>query len=72
MSLVPAFRDKVSIVPLKETFGPRELSIITRRNSPRSGAALCFIECLLKVIRRHARSAKKEERQLFDTLQMLI
>ena len=72
MSLVPAFRDKVSMVPLKETFGPRELSIITRRNSPRSGAALCFIECLLKVIRRHARSAKKEERQLFDTLQMLI
>jgi hypothetical protein len=44
---------------LTEQFEPRQLSIVTRRNGALSNPAVCFTECLLQVIRRHARSAKK-------------
>lgn len=51
---------------------PRELGIVTRRSSTQSDAARCFIDCLLQVIRRHARSARKEDLALFRTLTLLI
>jgi len=62
------------VVPLSliEQFEPRQLSIVTRRNGALSNAANCFTDCLLEVIRRHARSAKKEDRQLFETLRLLV
>jgi LysR family transcriptional regulator, regulator of abg operon len=71
LSFVPSFRDRVVAVSLAEQFEPRQLSIITRRNSTRSSAAHCFIDCLLKVIRRRSRSTQREERQVFDTLTLL-
>lgn len=72
MSLVPAFRDTVVALNLEQTFEPQQLSIISRRSSPHSSAALCFIDCLINAMRRRARSSKKEEQQLFSTLEMLI
>ncbi|MDF5939685.1 LysR substrate-binding domain-containing protein [Pseudomonas aeruginosa] len=55
-----------------ETFEPRRLGIITRRGGALSNPAQCFVECLLQVIRRHARSAKKDDRRLFETLRLLV
>ncbi|MDN0083202.1 LysR substrate-binding domain-containing protein [Crenobacter sp. SG2305] len=72
LSMAPAFLGRLQTVTLTETFTPRQLSIVTRRNSTLSSAAQCFIDCLLQVIRRHARSAKKEDQQLFDTLTLLV
>ncbi|WP_244306028.1 LysR family transcriptional regulator [Paraburkholderia lacunae] len=62
----------MAVLKLKEAFEPRQLSIVTRRNSTLGSAALGFIECLLQVIRLHARSAKKEDLALFDTLTLLV
>lgn len=72
LSVVPPFHNRVATIPLVEQFEPRQLSIVTRRNSTLSTAALCFLDCLLQVIRRHSRSAKKEDRQLFETLTLLV
>jgi hypothetical protein len=57
---------------LTEQFEPRQLGIVTRRNGALSNPALCFTDCLLQVIRRHARSAKKEDRELFETLRLRV
>ncbi|AOJ00075.1 hypothetical protein WS66_30795 [Burkholderia sp. LA-2-3-30-S1-D2] len=51
---------------------PSELGIVTRRSSTLSGAARCFIDCLLRVIRRHARSARNEDLAPFRTRKLLI
>ncbi len=72
MTLVPAFRDTVVALKLDQTYAPQQLSIISRRSNPHSSAALCFIDCLLSAMRRRARSTKKEEQELFKTLEMLI
>jgi DNA-binding transcriptional LysR family regulator len=72
LSMAPSFFGRLQAVPLAETFASRQLSIVRRRNSTLSSAAECFIDCLLQVIRRHARSAKKEDQQLFETLTLLI
>ena len=72
LSHVPPFGGRLRSLPLREAFEPRQLGIVTRRNSTLSRAAVAFIECLLQVIRRHARSAKKEDLTLFKTLELLI
>jgi DNA-binding transcriptional LysR family regulator len=72
LKVAPPFKGHLAVLALREAFEPRQLSIVTRRNSTLSGAATCFIECLLQVIRRHARSAKKEDLVLFDTLTLLV
>lgn len=72
LKVAPPFKGHLAVLALREAFEPRQLSIVTRRNSTLSGAASCFIECLLQVIRRHARSARKEDLVLFDTLTLLV
>ena len=72
LSHVQPFGGRMRALTLKETFEPRQLGIVTRRNSTLSSAACCFIDCLLQVIRRHARSARKEDLALFETLALLI
>jgi DNA-binding transcriptional LysR family regulator len=72
LSTAPPFLGRLACVPLAEQFEPRQLSIVTRRSGALSNAAVCFTECLLEVIKRHARSAKKEDRQLFETLRLLV
>ncbi|MCX7080561.1 MAG: LysR substrate-binding domain-containing protein, partial [Pseudomonas sp.] len=72
LSIAPPFLGRVVSLSLTEQFEPRQLSIVSRRNSALSNPAVCFTECLLQVIRRHARSAKKEHRQLFETLRLLV
>lgn len=65
-------RDDMVALSLREQFEPATLGIITRRGGTISSAAQCFIECLLFVIRRHARSASKNDRLLFDELKLQI
>jgi LysR family transcriptional regulator, regulator of abg operon len=72
LSHVPPFGGRLKALALREHFEPRQLSIVTRRNSTLSNAAVAFVECLLDVIRRHARSAKKEDLALFETLELLV
>ncbi|WP_176051293.1 LysR substrate-binding domain-containing protein [Burkholderia sp. BCC1644] len=72
LAAVHPFGERMRALPLKETFEPRDLGIVTRRSSTLSDAARCFIECLLQVIRRHARSASKEDLALFRTVSLLI
>lgn len=72
LSVVPPFGDRMRTLALKETFEPRELGVVTRRNSTLSSAARCFIDCLMQVIRRHARSARKADLALFRTLTLLV
>jgi len=72
MSTAPPVLGRIVALELAEAFEPRQLSIVTRRNGSLSNAALCFTDCLLQVIRRHARSAKREDRELFETLRLLV
>ncbi|MCA3845481.1 MAG: LysR family transcriptional regulator, partial [Burkholderia sp.] len=72
LAAVPPFGERMRALSLKETFEPRDLGIVTRRSSTLSDAARCFIDCLLQVIRRHARSARKEDLALFRTVSLLI
>ena len=68
----PPLLGRVVPLALRETFEQRRLGIITRRGGALSNPAQCFVECLLQVIRRHARSAKKDDRRLFETLRLLV
>lgn len=72
LATAPPFLGRLVCLDLNESFEPRQLSIVTRRNGSLSQAALCFSECLLQVIRLHARSAKQLDRALFDTLQLRV
>ncbi|KVD39194.1 LysR family transcriptional regulator [Burkholderia sp. ABCPW 11] len=72
LAAVPPFGERMRALSLKETFEPRELGIVTRRSSTLSEAARCFIDCLLQVVRRHARSARKDDLALFRTVSLLI
>ncbi|MEK2605324.1 LysR family transcriptional regulator [Burkholderia arboris] len=72
LAAVPPFGERMRALSLKETFEPRDLGIVTRRSSTLSDAARCFIDCLLQVIRRHARSAREEDLALFRTVSLLI
>jgi len=72
LSMAPPFLGRLVSLELVEQFEPRQLSIVTRRNGALSKPAQCFTDCLLQVIRRHARSAKKEDRQLFETLRLRL
>lgn len=65
-------RERMVVLPLKEQFQPARLGIVTRRSHTLSSAAQCFIDCLLSVIRHHSRSARNEDRLLFDSLELLI
>jgi LysR family transcriptional regulator, regulator of abg operon len=72
LSHLQPFGGRLLPLALREAYEPRQLSIVTRRNSTLSRAAVAFIECLLQVIRQHARSARKEDLALFKTLELLI
>ncbi|MCW3482062.1 LysR substrate-binding domain-containing protein [Neisseriaceae bacterium JH1-16] len=72
LGLAPPFLGRLQAAPLAETFTPRQLSIVRRRDATLSQAAQCFIDCLLQVIRRRARSAKTEDLQLFETVTLLV
>ncbi len=72
MSTAPPFLGRLVSLQLEEQFEPRHLSIVTRCNVALSNPALCFTDCLLQVIRRHARSARKEDRALFETVRLRV
>lgn len=72
MLTVPGYRERVRRLALAETFTTDTIGIVTPRNAQLGVAAQCFVECLLQVIRRRARSARPEDVELFDTLDLLI
>ncbi|WP_098554017.1 MULTISPECIES: LysR substrate-binding domain-containing protein [Burkholderia] len=72
LAAVRPFGERMRVLSLQETFEPSELGIVTRRSSTLGDPARCFIDCLLQVIRRHARSARGEDLALFRTLELLI
>lgn len=72
MLTVPGYRERVARLDLAETFANDVIGIVTPRNAPLGAAAQCFVDCLLQVIRRRARSARPEDVELFDTLSLLI
>ncbi len=72
MLTVPGYRERVARLDLAETFANDVIGIVTPRNAPLGAAAQCFVDCLLQVIRRRARSARPEDVALFDTLGLLI
>lgn len=72
MLTVPAYRERVARLPLAESFATDTIGIVTPRNAQLGVGAQCFVECLLQVIRRRARSARPEDVQLFDTLDLLV
>ncbi|VVP67424.1 HTH-type transcriptional regulator TsaR [Pseudomonas fluorescens] len=72
MLTVPIYRERVARLDLAETFATDVIGIVTPRNAQLGVAAQCFVDCLLQVIRRRARSARAEDVALFDTLALLI
>jgi len=66
------FRGHIEALTLAERFETSRLGIVSRRDALRNAAARCFVDCLLQVIRRRARSARTEDRELFDLLDLLI
>lgn len=72
LSVAPPFLGRMQPVALAETFSTRQLAIVKRRSGTLSSAAACFIECLMQVIRRHARSAKKQDQLWFEMLSLLV
>ncbi|NUT78826.1 LysR family transcriptional regulator [Pseudomonas sp. C1C7] len=72
MLTVPIYRERVARLELVERFATDTIGIVTPRNAQLGVAAQCFVDCLLQVIRRRARSARVEDVELFDTLQLLI
>ncbi|GAB7540976.1 LysR family transcriptional regulator [Cupriavidus sp. 8B] len=67
-----ALRGWVQAVPVAERFETSQLGIIARRSAMRGAAAQCFVDCLLAVIRRRARSAAAADQELFDLLTLLF
>ncbi|MCW3481995.1 LysR substrate-binding domain-containing protein [Neisseriaceae bacterium JH1-16] len=72
MLIVPMYAERVAPLKLAERFATDTIGIVTPRNAQLGTAAQCFVDCLLQVIRRRARSAKVEDTRLFDTLDLLI
>jgi molybdate transport repressor ModE-like protein len=72
MLTVPTYAERVAKFELAERFATDTIGIVTPRNAQLGAAAQCFVDCLLQVIRRRARSAKPEDTRLFDTLDLLI
>jgi LysR family transcriptional regulator of abg operon len=65
-------RDGIQPIRVCESFETSRLGIIKRHNVVLGRAAKCFVDCLLKVIRQRARSARLEDRALFDCVTMLF
>jgi len=59
-------------VPITEQFERKQLCFIKRRSSVLSQAALGFIDSLVQVIRRRARSSAVNDRRVFETLELLL
>ncbi|QCP54360.1 LysR family transcriptional regulator [Trinickia violacea] len=70
--LTESMRNWAQPLRLDEQFGTRRVSVISLRNTMRSQAAMCFVDCLRKVIRTRSRSASEANRMLFDRLELLF
>lgn len=64
--------DRVVPLALWGTLEPRQLGIITWRGGALNNPTQCFAKCLLQVVRRHAHSAKKDDRRPFEALHLLV
>lgn len=67
-----SMQDWVRPLNIAEQFESTRLGIIGRRNTMRSQAAQCFVDCLLQEIRRRSRSAARADAELFAQLDVLF
>jgi hypothetical protein len=72
MLTIPGYRERVGRLALVESFATDTIGIVTPRSAQLGVAGQCFVDCLFQVIRRRARSARPEDVELFDTLELLI
>ena len=62
----------IRVMTLEQQFETGKLGIISRRDTTRSVAAKCFVDCLIQEIRRCARSASAADCRLSEKLTLLI
>lgn len=62
----------IRVMTLEQQFETGKLGIISRRDTTRSVAAKCFVDCLIQEIRRCARSASAVDCRLSEKLTLLI
>ena len=69
---LPQFAGRLQPLALRESCDPARLNIVTRRNSILSTAAHALIDNLIRTLRQHARSARQEDRLIYDRVRLLI
>jgi len=72
IAALPQFAPRMQPLALRESSEPAQLNIVTRRNSILSTAAHALIDTLVRTLRQHARSARQEDRQIYDRVRLLI
>lgn len=69
---LPQFAGRLQPLALQEGCDLARLNIVTRRNSILSTAAHALIDNLIRTLRQHARSARLEDRLIYDRVKLLI
>lgn len=70
LAKLPYVRGRGLAANLVETYEPLTLGFISRRGTPMTSAAICFVDSLTKVIRRRVRKPGKDEVGVYDTLRL--
>ncbi len=63
-----ASREQLCVLPLAETLNESTVGLLSRRGTPFSAAARCFIDCFNAVIRRVLDSDDPARRRLFHSI----
>lgn len=69
---LPQFAGRLQPLALREGCDLARLNIVTRHNSILSTAAHALIDNLVRALRQHARSARQEDRLIYDRVRLLI
>ncbi|RMN16383.1 hypothetical protein ALQ63_00867 [Serratia plymuthica] len=69
---LPQLTGRLMPLTLRESCDPVRLNIVTRRNSILSAAANALIDALVRQLRLHTRSARQEDRRIFERVRILI
>lgn len=69
---LPQLAGRLTPLALQENCDPVRLNIVTRRNSILSAAAHALIDSLVRQLRLQTRSARQEDRRIFERVRLLI
>ncbi|WP_346825655.1 LysR family transcriptional regulator [Serratia inhibens] len=69
---LPQLAGRLTPLALQESCDPVRLNIVTRRNSILSAAAHALIDSLVRQLRLQTRSARQEDRRIFERVRILI